>query len=99
MGRDGRSPPWSPWSRSCVTLSAFLLDNLLISALVAEMVWGWSCLSQVPVSGELREVEGGKRRKVSSLVSLVQVLWGTARGGRWIGTLNDGHSERTNEGF
>ena len=45
LGGDGRSPPWSPWSRSC------------------------------------------------------GVPWRTERGGRWIGTMNDGHSERTNEGF
>ena len=45
LGEDGRSPPWSPWSRSC------------------------------------------------------GVPWRTERGGRWIGTMNDGHSERTNEGF
>ena len=58
---DGRSPPWSPWSRSCGEYRG-RFDPYLSSALVAEMVWGWSCLSQVPVSGELREVEGGLAR-------------------------------------
>ena len=68
---DGRSPPWSPWSRSCGEYGG-KFDPYLSSALVAEMVWGWSCLSQVPVSGG---PPTGRRRKVSSLVSLVQVLW------------------------
>ena len=39
LAGDGRSPPWSPWSRSCGEYRG-RFDPYLSSALVAEMVEG-----------------------------------------------------------